>query len=69
MRSVARPQWGAVCPLCMRGLAGAGAGAGVRVVSLAPCQHMLHLQCLAEQLRAAAARAAHDQVPTLLKLF
>lgn len=46
MRAAPCPQWGALCPACLRALE-AGAEPAV---ALQGCQHMLHLHCLNDQL-------------------
>lgn len=48
VRAAPVPQWGALCPACLRSL-DAGAGAAP-AVALRGCQHMLHLHCLNDQL-------------------
>lgn len=48
VRAAPCPQWGALCPACLRALEG-GAGAAP-AVALRGCQHMLHLHCLNDRL-------------------
>ncbi|XP_063825995.1 LOW QUALITY PROTEIN: protein deltex [Ostrinia nubilalis] len=45
VRAEACPQWGALCPACLRALRGPAPA-----VALTRCQHMLHLHCLNTQL-------------------
>ncbi|KAL0882778.1 hypothetical protein ABMA27_016327 [Loxostege sticticalis] len=47
VRVEACPQWGSVCPACLRELTAASAAP---TVALTGCQHMLHLHCLNRQL-------------------
>ncbi|KAH9635507.1 hypothetical protein HF086_015000 [Spodoptera exigua] len=59
VRAEACPQWGALCPACMRSLEeGAAEGGAGPCVALTGCGHMVHLACLnrrLERLRAAGA--------------
>lgn len=46
VRAEPRPQWGAVCPACLRALDCTGP-----CVALTRCQHLIHLRCLDAALR------------------
>ncbi|XP_075977891.1 deltex E3 ubiquitin ligase [Anticarsia gemmatalis] len=54
VRAAPCPQWGALCPACMRPLDAPGARAAgpEPAVALVGCQHLLHLHCLNRQLEA-----------------